>query len=588
MTIKNKTLAAVVFIPLTVALAARLILLIFWWNSPVRYYSYVVGLDMPTILTIGGWLYHGFSVFTLYKFTIAMTMVFNHGHPCPEAIIIIQMLLGSLLSVIIAWITLRLTGKRLWAATAGTIAALYAPELIYESLILKETYMTFFSALALAGVLWGRKKHCTTAAMYISGILLALPCLVRVTAFPFCVMGSLWILWYALRKLRLKDCLTKKIVFIRTAALILGIATLLGPATIFNRHNTARGINLPFYVGANYAISLGSVKNATSMNVPESDLKANSNQDTTPELSTNVRKIFELVVNLLRKTPLVFNAYEIPNNVNYYFMKYKLPVSLFFGPFLLIPLAVSALILIIITGKFIRRESILLLFIFSFLLPICFFYPLARYRLVLMPVFCVLAPYSIYYAINFIKRKKTLLAVLPFIILYAAVCIVTFPYKAGLRSTDFIAYGKALEKMPNPPENPLIYYRAACEIAPANPVAVINYTDSLLKNRQPKTALQIIMPFHQKNPAHSGGLYYAGLTMLCNGYPAEAENIFNKINIEQLQPLRSQYYFYLAETLRLQKKYPDAKKIYAMALEAAVDQKQKNIIQHALDSMPEK
>ncbi|MCK4982191.1 MAG: hypothetical protein KAS17_04655, partial [Victivallaceae bacterium] len=44
-------------IPALAALLVRVLLLINWWDSPVRWYCSITGLDMQTVLQTGTWLY---------------------------------------------------------------------------------------------------------------------------------------------------------------------------------------------------------------------------------------------------------------------------------------------------------------------------------------------------------------------------------------------------------------------------------------------------------------------------------------------------------------------------------------------------
>jgi hypothetical protein len=580
--LKDKRIVWALAVPMLIALIARITLFNSWLDSPIRFYSYVSGLDMPTILFIGSWLYNGFSIFTLYKFTIAMIMYFNSGQHCPEVLIIIQLLMGIGISGITAWITLKLSGKWLWAAVSGILAALYAPGMIYEVLVLKEIYLTFFSLLALAFVIWGRNRHYKPWIAFLTGIGLALPCLCRVTALPFCCFAGLWMTFYLFNHLRRKSKKWYKPLIFRILCAIAGVLVIFVPVTIFNYYNSSKRVPLPFHVGASYAVSLGKVKSPSSMNVKiidlKSSLKENSVQKKNAE-DNSQSPIVNFMSNFSRKLPLVFNQHEIPNNVNYFFMKDKLlPIKYMPGPSLLLPLAITALLLIIFSGRFLRRESLLLIYIIAFLFPICFFYPLGRYRLVLFPVFCMLAPYPFYFAWKLRNRYKNILILLPIPIIYAVVFMLSFPTKDGYRASDFIAYGKALEKKDRNPMRAIRFYRTAIKMRPDYQPAIINYCDSLLKTGQPQRAAALIMPHIMKNPQNNAYLYYGALAKFYSRQPAEAESLLRRIPISQGHPLAVQYYYYLGETMRVQKKYKQALAEYQRALKCSPNASQGKMI----------
>ena len=106
----------------------------------------------------------------------------------------------------------------------------------------------------------------------------------------------------------------------------------------------------------------------------------------------------------------------MPNNINYYFMRNKLPVLKFFiGPALLMPIALTGFLLFIIFKSCYKKESILFLYILAFGIPICIFFPLGRYKLALAPVFCISASYAIVHLYQLFNKQgnklhKTLVA----------------------------------------------------------------------------------------------------------------------------------------------------------------------------------
>lgn len=539
----------VFIIPFIVALTVRGAALWFRSDSPFPFYNYIVGLDMNTLLHIGSWLYNGFSLFTLYKFTIAATMYFNGGQPMPEAIVVIQMLMGIGITLLVTWCALALTGKKSWALASGLLAALYAPGLMYESFILKETYMTFFSLLALAGLIWARKKHFSPSASYTVGLLLALPCMCRVSASIFCVLGAAWVLWcYFNRFGGLQDKRWRIKMSIVTACLAGGIATLLVPVSIFNYYNTGKSELRPFHINMKYAVSVGKANNAQSMSVEPSEFPYES-----PKLGTDTNVIgtvtsANFLLGFAKKVPLVFSSTEIPNNLNYYYLKDLLfPLKYMIGPMFLIPLALISLILLLITGGVFRKNSILMIFIISFIIPICLFYPLARYRIIFYPVFCMLAPLPCFFILNNLQRNKLKIFIL---LTIAAGVIVLMPVspKEKVRPVDLITYGKAVELKELSPGKSLSLYQDAWQMAPQSKTAIACYISAILKSGRPVQAARIIMPNLQKNPNNSAYLYYGALTILFCQQTEETEKIFKALNHENPGSFRKHYFNYWGQS----------------------------------------
>jgi tetratricopeptide (TPR) repeat protein len=269
---------------------------------------------------------------------------------------------------------------------------------------------------------------------------------------------------------------------------------------------------------------------------------------------------------MLRKVPKVFSAYEIPNNVNYYFLKYKLfPLQYLIGPFLLMPLAVTALILLVLNRGVLRKESILFVFIFSYMLPMCYFVPLARYRLVLTPVFCMLAPYPVFSVWKARRGGKLFSALVPAII-FALVIYMNLPLKAFLRATDFVSYGKGIQYKTGKSAAAVPYFYEAYNIAPHKQMTIVNLAESLVANRRPEAALKILLPAHRKEPENLAYRYYLGIAYFFTKSPEKAEQIFRKINPGDMGDLKVKYYYFYEASLRMQKKYKAAAELRRKAL----------------------
>lgn len=574
-------------IPLLAAIAIRTILYLFWLQSPVRYYSNVPGLDMQTTLLIGGWLYQGFSIFTIHKFMIAAIMFFNNGQHSPEILILIQIILGAVAAPVIAWCALHLTGRRLWAIAAGVIAAAYAPALLHECLALRESTQVFFAALSLFGLLWGRKRHFDIIGLIVAGTCLSLPCLVRVSSSPFLILGSLWIAMYLFLKYRGKRLILKQL-FIRLGVLAAVFSVIFGVVMLFNARNS--GTKLPFHIDMNYAMKMSKVENPKDMNVgalqqPAAEI-APVTEDIAPRAGFSAGRYLK---NCVCKFYLLFKPFEIPNNVNYYFMKYNLfPLQYMAGPLLVIPLAFTAILFMLCSWQWMRKEGLLLLYILAYSMPLVFFYPLARYRLIMYPVFAILMFYPFYKAYSQIKRRNSILMVLPMLLLWSAVLLVTFPENIDVRTTDFVAYGKAIQyQAGKATDESGQYFFKAIEQDPDYIPGYINYADNLIKTGQYQQAHSLLAGAYVRFNGDNGIAYYYGIALLGVRNPAKAESIFRKIPIPGTGESNSQYYYYLGEAQRLQGKLTEAIKSYKTGLEFASGRK-KDILLKIIDDTEKK
>ncbi len=549
MKFKTKKNLLIYGIPTLAALLVRIILLINWWDSPVRWYCSISGLDMKTILELGKLFYEGKCVISLYNIFLAIILFLNNGIYSVEAIVIVQVISGIIVAPLVAWCTLRIWGKPYWAAVSGLLTALYAPAIMYEAFVLKESIFLLFAILSLAAVLKTHKSHFSPIALFVCGISLALVVTHRISALPFCGFASLWIIACLFKKLK-KD---KKNILIRISFLMLGLSLVLIPFLIDNlRTDDTYRKYLTGYIFASHSSpqSINIVNKA-----PVEKVK-----------NTKTNKIFSLLNNMRKNIPLVFSASEIPNNINYYFLKYKLfPLKFLFGPLFILPLAVTTLIILLFKRAFMHKESILFIFIFSYIIPILIFVPLARYRLVMIPVFCMLAPYPVFAMKKAWHEKKNILVLLPAVI-WAVILYINLPVNSFLRSTDFVSYGKGIQFKTGKSASALPYFYEAYNIAPYKQMTVVNLSEALIKNRQPKEALRILIMAQKKDPQNLAYRYYLGVTYFFTGKPAQAEQIFRKINPDDMGSLKAKYYYFLGASLRMQNKHKAAAELRRKAL----------------------
>ncbi|OGV55940.1 MAG: hypothetical protein A2017_07680 [Lentisphaerae bacterium GWF2_44_16] len=561
-----KTSVLVYLLPLIAGLISRIFLFQNWLDSPLRYYHLIQGLDMKTMLELGSRFYHLDTNFSIYRLLIASVMFFNHGAHCVEALIIIQMLFGSLTGVLIAYISLRISGNRYISMFCGILAALYSPALLYECLTLQESTFLFFNILSIAVILKARTKHFSALWLIFSGIALFLPPLMRFSSFLWALLGLLWIILYMLRRVRIRNTTgILKEMFPVFLFLFIGIAAVVLPVSLFNLY---KGWDLMPFSPANlkYTLQLGSMENPSNLNLPPS-----TETEKQHELAISFKNIFKQAANYSKKALFIFRAFEIPNNVNYYFIRSHLnPLEYLPGPLLLIPAAVCGIIIMLAKRRFMRRESILFFYLISFTIPLCIFFPLGRYRIVFLPVFCLFAGYFLMHIIREFKKVsrggKFTVFLIP-LLLYALIFRWAAPSNLPLRAEDFVTYGQALEIQKGDVPEVETCFALALLANPESKSAALNLTDKLIRHAKFEKARSIIEPFYfQDMQNYKFAIKYAA-SLLGIGKAEEAEEILRQLPPPENKVSRYNYFFNLAESRRLQRKDAEAAEAYKKAME---------------------
>lgn len=557
---------------LAAALLVRIPLFLFWLDSPIRYYSHVGGLDMKTLLILGTAFFHGNSMpFAVYKLIIAAVLFFAPNAHLPTVLIPIQLAAGCVTGIMTAWICLKLTGKRWAAVAAGCMAALYAPALIYESITLRESIFAFVSCLALATLLWVRRRRYPVWGLLLLGSIICWPMLVRFSALLWTCFGLGWSLCYLWHKYH--AC--RKAFLRKSAYLCLGAAITLGSVSLFNKL-VADSFLLPATVNVDYIVELGKIRNPQSVNLP-------AQEDDSSALKTGWTGY---AANLGIKLTKIFKQYEIPNNVNYYFMRDKLwPCSVLPGPGLLIPFAVCGIILLLLRRRFMKKEGILLLYVIAFAIPMSVFVPLGRYRLILYPVFCIAALEPLLVGINIYRTEKLkprVLKLAGIVILLAGIYYFTLPASTGLRASDYITHGKALQYGNPDSLEAAQCFEEAYRLAPTSPSVAINFTDILLKYGKPREALRVIYPVWLKHPDNEGVALFTAIALLANGKPDIAEQVLIKAGAPKEDAQKTFYYYNLGEAYRMQGRRDAAIAAYRDGLKYAQGEQQKKILNQAI------
>lgn len=551
----------VYLIPILVGLIARFNFFRDWFASPFHYYHTLVGLDMRKFIVYGERFYHGKDIFSPYRLFVAIIYGIAGKDILPEALVMGQIILGLLSIALTIYVTLSISGRKSTAFMAGLFMSLYAPVIIYETQILKASIFLFLSLLSLAALLFARKKHFSNVSSLIAGAIAILPFFVRYAGFLWFVIAMVWFASYCRLKI-IKKCgiclsgLHKT--YPNFKPLFLFISGSLVVFLVVIAVNKKNNFSTTYYFFPNYSyiFSAGADTNGDISAKGEVN-PVDTGKPKAPTPSETASKTLKIISHYAIKAYYVFNNFEMPNNINYYFIQQKLRITKFFiGPALLMPLALTGMILIIIYGGLKKKESILFCYIVAFAVPICAFLPLGRYKLVLAPIFCIAAAYATMYLYQIFNRKSSklnniLVPSLMAVLFFLTISTVSYPK----RSSDEKAYG----------------------------LGAIYLPDQLMEKGKFKEASEILAKYYHENPQNTTiCIYYASSLLGCNR-PKDAEFVLNLLGIPN--DSIGHYFYVLGECYRIQGRKQDAIQCYAHVLDCPCQQKLKNLAKQQLHKL---
>lgn len=560
---------------LIAALTARIILFTNWMESPFRYYHRISGLDMKTIMGAAEQFCHGETDFSMYKFFVyCCYLACGHELNVP-AIIVGQFALGIATSLLITFITFKILRNRTAAFISGIFAALYLPELMYESVTLIDSVYVFTCVLSLAAIVHQNRRPGSKTWLVLSGIAAALPSLVR---FPGIFWTFLAISWIAYTQLR-RDGKHRHKINAGVATLLprTGLLMVFIPVSIFNFSRVSSFTPIPAIPSSVYAVKAGLETNLTSHSLP------------VKSAATGNSSYVDKAENYAGKFVSIFSAYQSPDNINYYFVKEMLPpLKYMAGPLLLVPFATLGMIIVILKRRPKLRETfILFIYFIAFAVPMTVFIPLGRYKLVLLPVFCIFAAFAITFIIKnvFPLRKKYLTP--PALALaagYSLLFIAASP-KTIERAEDFVAYGNAMETAGGYDRREIeASYRIAYKLNPTVSAA-IHLANHLMKNSEFPEAENVLRGFYESSPGSLPVSVNYASALMGAGKPEEAEKVLLGMSEPENRKSKVNYNYQLGESRRLQGKKAEALACYQLALEYSDTDEQKSIIRKAIDKI---
>lgn len=319
-----------------------------------------------------------------------------------------QAFLGGLTSMLLV-----ILGNRVFSRSAGILGGLlhglYSPAIYFDGLVLKVTLSAFLFTLAIYLFLV-REEQAAGMRSFLAGLFLGLASLTRANF--LLLIPALIVMMLVHRESALQKRFGLILLF------IMGLATTFGPVAARNYLVSNQWVLTTSQAGQNFYIGHNPEANGTYVKLPfvrpdalyeQEDFKKEAEKRTGRTLNASEASRYWLQQGLafIRSSPLAdlqltgkkvllfFNDYEIPDNHNFYFhQRYSkilqvLPVT--FGlvaPFFLLGLA----------GMFLekRQEPVFLFWVqIIYIGSVIIFYVFSRYRMVVMPFFCLTAGYGL-------------------------------------------------------------------------------------------------------------------------------------------------------------------------------------------------
>ena len=436
-------------ISFVVALLMRGCFFLYYCGSPFRHFHKIAGLDMETLLRFSEWgCGREFTpLFVVHRILIYLVWLFNGKVHSPPAVILIQCLAGAAGAALTADLILMLWGKRKAALLAGVFYGVYAPLLLYDFTILQESSSTFLILLGVWSYFRARSRHFSGKSSYFSGLLLGLCSVGRPVAVLLAVIFPVKTFFEGRKK----------------AALVLaaGVCTLLLTAVLFNRV-LSNNWN-PFFRVMPYTMAF----HAQQIQQPVSGRAVSR--------SSAAARLF---LKLPSRAARFFLAFEVPENLNYYFLRTRLtPMKHLPGPGALMPFALAGILLML--PRFRCREGILLGVMILLALPLAARDPIGRYRLHLIPYFIVAAAF---FCIRLAEKKRRILLLCAGAFLLSVMLNVIFYQKPFFRTADFVAWGKAQEADRQTADALSTYFRGWLSSRYTDRAAAVNLITCALRN----------------------------------------------------------------------------------------------------------
>lgn len=336
----------------------------------------------------------------------------------------IQILIGSANCLLIFLLAKKLSnGKKIPSFIAGMFAALYGLLTFFDASLFMIFLTLVFVNITFLLLIEYKESHRASFA-FLAGIALGLAALDRTNTLLFTPIAA----WFLAGEYSFK---WRKWKWKPAILFIVGTITMIVPITIRNYIvgkdfvlvSSNAGVNL--YIGNNPqtlgVFHLPPQSGLSNYDLPGTSVKI-AEQETGRELKPSevsqfwmkkasifiFSKPFQETALLWRKFLFFWNAYEIPNNLNFYFVKSNFgPILnfMFIGFWLIAPIAVVGIAWRWRKGLT-SNDKLLVGFLIVYMLSVIPFFITERYRLPIVPVLIVFASVTVVDIFNVVKAGK--------------------------------------------------------------------------------------------------------------------------------------------------------------------------------------
>ncbi|MEI6057305.1 MAG: hypothetical protein WCR55_14775, partial [Lentisphaerota bacterium] len=443
-----------------------------------------------------GVAFNGETANNLYVLLIATISRLSDGSLLSiNALFIFQMILGVLTVVFVVYTAWLMFNSKVLALIAGLLTALYAPLLMYEGFILKTSLIVFLSTGLIFSSISFYRGNKKSFSITCSGIFAGL--LLTANFGSLCLVIGVYA-WLIYTNLKFQK---KSYIFAVFPSSLIAVLILFFVATGFKSFPIINGLLDSRW--QEYIFNVGNQRHIASLNEPVEDA---NNQTVKPSEID--------VMPYLKKTGMIFSSEEVPDNINYCFIRDGIfPLKYMLSPFLLYSLAIPSLLIFFC---FYREGLNLLLVGISLIcmaIPLIIFVPLSRYTVFYAPILCIVTAWGISFLGENILRKnsKVVLVVFLFFIggFYLQTMINPFPV---IRASDFIAYANALE-MQDPSDSKIDYAYEQAYLSDSDSVSHLGYNRySNEKRQQPEFSrmqrANYKIPNYLKEDQPTDSIYY--------------------------------------------------------------------------------
>lgn len=345
--------------------------------------------------------------------------VYALAGPIYSVPILIQHVIGALSCSLIFAFTETWFDRRT-ALTAATVSVFYWVFVYFENELLLDSLLVPMS-VALIWLLMRAAKRPARSTLFQAGLVLGLAVITRPNFLAFMPFIMIW-MWLVYSK---KTAPTIR----RFSMLTLGTALVILPVAL---HNTLAGgefVLVSSQGGVNFYIGNNSQTNGTSPIIPElgvdwtlqeceqlaRDESGTTNREMTHTAVSShfygkaVRYItghpLDWVKLTLKKTALFWNAHEIQNNRNLYFLRKYASITHILPPlfWLVSPLSLVGLLLIF---RYKRNYHIIGMFVIVYMMTVVLFFVNARFRLPVLPFLIILSSIVFWRVIDWVREKN--------------------------------------------------------------------------------------------------------------------------------------------------------------------------------------